>query len=86
MTWNYRMTKRMEYDVEVYEIREVYYDDEGGVRGWTEEAMAPYGETPEELFETLNKMLQAASMRPVLDLAVIEQELKELKDQHDASS
>lgn len=64
--WNYRVT----YDDDVlphYEVREVYYDDDGAVAGWTEQPMAPFGENLDELRDDLAKMQEALN-RPVLDI------------------
>jgi hypothetical protein len=56
-SWNYRIIRRKYETGEIgYEIHEVYYD-EGKPWGWTENAKAPYGETPEDLIWCLERML-----------------------------
>jgi hypothetical protein len=46
-SWNYRiMRHKYETDEVGYEIHEVYYDEEGKPWEWTENAKAPFGETP----------------------------------------
>ncbi len=66
--WNYRVF-RHEYThggEQYYEIHECYYDDDGNVNGWTENAICPYGDTPEEL-ESVLKMMGEAFSKPILD-------------------
>lgn len=66
MTWNHRVM-RSEYAGESYHtIREVFYDEDGNIEGWTAEPIAPQGETPEELRDELQRML-ACLDRPVLE-------------------
>ena len=70
--WNYRVTRQrvpedplgLDY---VYAIRDVYYDDDGGL-SWGAEPQAPHGETWAELYDDLSKMMDGALLRPGLDL------------------
>jgi hypothetical protein len=64
MSWNYRVVKS-----------EVYYED-GKVDGWTEDAIAPGGETVDELREELQRMISCLD-KPVLDEAELEDTEKE---------
>lgn len=64
--WNYRVTRTVVDDEYVFEIREVYYDH-GEPNAWTEEAIAPHGDSWHELADDLVKMQRAVSL-PVLDL------------------
>ena len=72
VSWNYRVTKQT-VDLgdlgseEEYAIREVYYDESGEIKGWTQDAMAPMAESMEELIEVLRLMVDAYAS-PVLDL------------------
>jgi hypothetical protein len=71
MHWNHRVvrhhTKNIMGDPDVgYAIHEVYYDDDGSIRGMTQDAVSPYGDTPEELKDDLERMLEAIS-KPILD-------------------
>jgi hypothetical protein len=52
-----------------YEIHEVYYDNTGKPWGWTENAKAAFGETPEDLIWCLERMLADAkkSVADILD-------------------
>lgn len=70
--WNYRvMRKHFGPDEDAYTIREVYYNNAGTIRGWTERESAPWGETPEELEADVQRMLEAFA-QPVLDEATEE--------------
>ncbi len=58
MTWQYQATHRTDHGEDVYEVREIF--PEWGERGetlWTQDAMAPYGETKTELIECLRMMI-----------------------------
>lgn len=67
MTWNHRIIRHVNRQgFEFYAIHEVYYNAEGGVSSFTEESIAPYGETPAELRAELERMLGACS-KPALD-------------------
>lgn len=65
--WNHRVMKRKIDGEDVYAIHEVYYemDDEDRIL-WTENDVAPCGETLEELKQELQRMLKATE-KPVLD-------------------
>jgi len=65
MTWNYRMLKVAE---DAYSIIEAFYDEEGEIKSWTEAAVAPSGDTKEELILDLKMMLHAQSLPVVEEL------------------
>ena len=74
MTWNYRIMKSNDDDEDWdwYTIREVFYDVDGNITGYTQE-IAPGGDTAEGLLEVLGLMRNALD-KPVLDeLELIEQ-------------
>ena len=68
--WNYRVIRCTSQDAVVYEIREVYYDD-NRVTGWTMVASEPFGETLEELRDDLRAMTRCLG-EGILDLAELE--------------
>ena len=78
--WNYRVvrterqTKKEQYDI--YQLYEVYYDDDGKIEGMTENAMQPYGESIEELKNDLQWMIEALR-EPVLDMEELEKQFEE---------
>ncbi len=59
--WNHRIIHRYHEmtDSHTYQIHEVYYDDVGIIKGWTELAVGPFGETPSELREDIRHLLEA---------------------------
>lgn len=67
MTWNHRVFRSVDEHGEVaFTIREVFYDDDGKVEGWTKDPIAAYGETLEGLRTELIRML-AATANPILE-------------------
>ena len=71
--WNHRVVRRQltEWsegeDVQYgFSIHEVYYDDAGKPNAITEDAIQPYGDTPEELLEELIRFLYATT-KPTLE-------------------
>ena len=78
--WNYRVvrterqTKKEQYDI--YQLYEVYYDDDGKIEGMTENAMQPYGESIEELQKDLQWMMEALR-EPVLDMKELEKQFED---------
>lgn len=66
--------KSVELDEELYSIREVHYDEDDNIIGWTVDAMDPFGNTLEELKADIQRML-AACDRPILDEAELEKEI-----------
>jgi|14BtaG_2_1085337.scaffolds.fasta_scaffold32907_2 hypothetical protein len=57
MTWNHRVISREGQDE--LAIHEVYYDEDGEPNMVTNDAVGIYGETVEELRETLERMLKS---------------------------
>lgn len=73
MVWNHRVMRRVSPDTGLpfYQIHEVFYyteedGTEGLVAGWTENGVAPCGETKKELKKDLKRMLDSLD-KPVLD-------------------
>lgn len=68
--WNYRVFRHVDkcvgQDQEWFGIHECYYDDAGNPDGWTENEVAPYGETVEELKKVLEMMADALK-KPILE-------------------
>ena len=66
-TWNHRVVQKNDevgFVKQYYEIHEVHYKNDDIV-AMTDSAVIPYGETVEELAESLNMMLTACK-HPVL--------------------
>ncbi len=49
-----------------YEIHEVHYDSDGKAHSWSAEGEAPFGETIDELIESM-KMMGEALLKPILE-------------------
>ena len=68
--WNHRLMRHTHIDKGVstywYGIHEVYYDADGNPNGWTENVVAPFGETPEEISKEF-ELMQKALLLPVID-------------------
>lgn len=75
--WNYRLTKMREGDEDVFAIREVYYDAEGNVNGWTENPVYPQGSSWVEFLNDMTRYHNGALRKKseVLDLDEIERGL-----------
>lgn len=67
MTWNYRVLRKqyVESGITQYSIHEVYYDEDGEIKGWTADPVEPHGETLVELKEDLTCFIKALE-KPVL--------------------
>lgn len=65
--WNHRVFAHTHTDSgeRRYEIHEAYYTDDGRLYAHTARSVPPYGESLEELRETLQMMLRATE-QPVL--------------------
>ena len=68
MSWHYRPTVEHTDDGPVYAMREVYYDDEGNVTGWTANPATITGDSLEELAETIILMRADQRRLPLLDI------------------
>lgn len=65
--WNYRLTVRCLDDEEVWEVREIFYDDAGQVTAWSQDPVAPAGLSWYECEEEIAHMA-AVTSSPVFDL------------------
>jgi hypothetical protein len=67
--WNHRVIRRVDPDPreEYCQIHEVYYEEDGSIRGWTENAVRPFGESRQDLVWEIEHYLIALK-KPVLCL------------------
>jgi len=65
--WKYAVVKRKYEHETSYEIHELYFNEDNSLHAFTENGVAPYGETKEELFETLMMMLNDCVDKEVYD-------------------
>jgi len=69
MHWNHRVIRKPQDDEDApytFEIHEVFYDDDGYPDGYTENAVAPFGESISELKQDLEWFMRALD-KPVLE-------------------
>ena len=68
MYWNHRVIKRYykKSDTVAYQIHEVYYEDDGAIKSWTDSPVEPFGETVEELQGDIRYFAEAFQ-KPVLE-------------------
>ncbi len=84
MTWNHRVIRKMvmegQQEIPIFQIYEVYYNEDGEIDGWTMEPDCPMGETLEELKNDIQYNLKALDA-PVLEEVVIDgkEVLKEVR-------
>ena len=74
--WNYRVVEKnttnkidcseMVCGITVYEIHEVYYDEDDNVTMWSAESIAPYGEGCVKDLEVDIKFMLEACSKPIL--------------------
>jgi hypothetical protein len=69
MSWNYRIVRDVQRvgdeEHESFSIREVYYDDDGKITGWTAEPCCPAGETWVDLVDDYSTMQRAIGLAVV---------------------
>lgn len=67
MTWNHRVVRFRDDEMgEYYEIKEVFYDKEGGLSGYSEATVL--SETFPGLSRQL-KMMKTATSKPIIDIS-----------------
>jgi hypothetical protein len=72
VTWNYRLVRREMGEDTIVSIREVYYDGDGAITGWTQKPVEMWATEEEGGAAALEWMLdrfRAALDQPVIDEA-----------------
>lgn len=65
--WNYRIMRIQNHNKsDEYGVFEVYYNKDGSVDGWTEDAVRIYTDNLEEIEKTLQYMKESLA-KPILD-------------------
>lgn len=76
MSWNYRVVfddiNALDNEIGEYTIREVFYDEDGEVDFWDDEAAVPNGNSYEELQDDMNLFMEAFEL-PCLVLEIDEE-------------
>jgi len=70
MSWNYRVVRRLIGDIDIFQIHEVYYREDGSIRTFTWDPVEGFGKSLEELKQDLQWMLEACD-KEVLDYEVL---------------
>ena len=65
MSWNHRIIK---HGPEDYRLHEVFYDDDGHIEMWTEDAVGVSGASQGEVLSLLRQMVKDAKQQSVVDL------------------
>jgi hypothetical protein len=69
MSWNYQILHHVNTGFEpYYALHEVFYDDNGEPRSWTQDPIGVAGEDENEIIKTLELMLKDATTRSVLTI------------------
>lgn len=86
--WNYRVVEKdvtnkidcseMEYDITVYEVHEVYYDEDDNITMWSAESIIPYGESCVKDLEVDIKFMLEACSKPILKIRDLEVAIKDV--------
>lgn len=66
-SWNWRLTVRTCDDETLWELREICYDDQGNVTGWSKDPASAVGSSWMECADELAKMAGVVGF-PALDL------------------
>ena len=67
MTWNYRVFEEIVYEECVHSLREVYYDPQGELEAYSEEAIGLTWEPEDgETLESVLELVKEALKKPVL--------------------
>jgi len=74
VTWNYRIIRTEDRGETWYAVHEVFYNVQGADL-WTENPVRVIGETTDDIYSTLARMMKALS-RPVLE--VVDDKLQEV--------
>jgi hypothetical protein len=63
-----------------FTIREVFYNEEKSIEGWTDE-VSPFGETLEEITNDLGYMLSALEKEVLVEAEVLIDKIEEIKEE-----
>lgn len=65
VNWNYRICYRPSSGVPSMQLHEVYYDEDGEVKFYSERPMSPFGDDEVELHRDLIHMMNAFDHEPI---------------------
>ncbi len=71
MGWNHRIFRSVDHGEEIFTVREVMFNNEGHIWGWTE-AIEPLGNTLDELKQELEWMREACDKHVIDEAEALE--------------
>jgi hypothetical protein len=69
--WNNRIVKHEKDDSVWYSVHEVFYNENGGINGYTEEPISIIGETVEEVKSQLEMIMKDIEKNEVIDASTV---------------
>ena len=72
--WNNRIVKHKKDDAVWYSVHEVFYNDNGGIKFYTENPITIFGETVEEVKSQLEMITKDIQEHEVIDASTVKLE------------
>mgnify|MGYP000427418106 CR=1 FL=1 len=69
--WNNRIVKHKKDDAVWYSVHEVFYNDNGGIKFYTENPITIFGETVEEVKSQLEMIMKDIEKHEVIDASTV---------------
>ena len=69
--WNNRIVKHKKDDAVWYSVHEVFYNENGGINGYTEDPITIVGETVEEVKSQLEMIMKDIEKHEVIDASTV---------------
>ena len=69
--WNNRIVKHEKDDAVWYAVHEVFYNDNGGINGYTEDPITVLGETVEDVKSQLEMIMKDIEKHEVIDASTV---------------
>jgi hypothetical protein len=70
-TWEYRIIKHDTDEGTYFAVHEVFYDESGEIKGWTENPVSFGGDSEKELHRTLQTMIKDCKKPVLSEVALI---------------
>jgi hypothetical protein len=71
LMWNNRIVKHEKDDAVWYSVHEVFYNDNGGINGYTEDPISIVGETVEDVKSQLKMIMKDIEKHEVIDASTV---------------
>jgi len=71
MMWNNRIVKHEKDDTTWHSVHEVFYDENGGINGYTEDPITILGETAEDIKSQLEMIMKDIEKHEVIDASTV---------------